>query len=164
MLTHPTHGRLVALGLTGMAKALDEQRRQPDIAAFAFEERLALLVDREAPERENKRLITRLRVRQPSTKRRRRGRRHEGAARARQGAVPQARRRRLDRSASEPDRHRPDRRRQELDRVRARSHGLPRRSLRPLSSRAAAVRCARRWHAATAVTPGCSRASPASSS
>ncbi len=61
MLTHPTHGRLVTLGLTGMAKALDEQQRQPDIAALAFEERLALLVDREATERENKRLISRLR-------------------------------------------------------------------------------------------------------
>ena len=61
MLTHPTHGRLVTLGLTGMAKALDEQQRQPDIATLAFEERLALLVDREATERENKRLVSRLR-------------------------------------------------------------------------------------------------------
>ena len=61
MLTHPTHGRLVTLGLTGMAKALDEQQRQPDIATLAFEERLALLVDREATERNNKRLISRLR-------------------------------------------------------------------------------------------------------
>jgi len=26
MLTHPTHERLIALGLTGMAKALEEQR------------------------------------------------------------------------------------------------------------------------------------------
>ena len=31
MLTHPTHDRLVALGLTGMAKALDEQRRQRNV-------------------------------------------------------------------------------------------------------------------------------------
>jgi DNA replication protein DnaC len=61
MLTHPTHSRLVELGLTGMAKALDEQQRQPDITTLAFEERLGLLVDREATERENKRLITRLR-------------------------------------------------------------------------------------------------------
>jgi DNA replication protein DnaC len=61
MLIHPTHDRLVALGLTGMAKAFDEQQRQPDIAQLAFEERLALLVDREATERENKRLVTRLR-------------------------------------------------------------------------------------------------------
>src|SRR6202166_708582 len=60
MLTHPTHDRLVALGLTGMAKALDEQRKQPDIAALAFEERLALMVDREAIERENKKLVSRL--------------------------------------------------------------------------------------------------------
>src|ERR1700684_468817 len=61
MLTHPTHGRLVTLGLTGMAKALDEQQRQPDIATLAFEERLALLRDRDAAERDHKRLISRLR-------------------------------------------------------------------------------------------------------
>jgi DNA replication protein DnaC len=60
MLTHPTHDRLVALGLTGMAKALEDQRRQPDIAALAFEERIAMMIDREAIERENKRLATRL--------------------------------------------------------------------------------------------------------
>jgi DNA replication protein DnaC len=60
MLTHPTHDRLCALGLTGMAKALEEQRRQPDVAALSFEDRLALLVDREAIERENKRLSSRL--------------------------------------------------------------------------------------------------------
>ena len=60
MLTHPTEQRLIALGLSGMAKALDEQRRQPDIAALAFEERLGLMVDREAIERENKRLVSRL--------------------------------------------------------------------------------------------------------
>jgi hypothetical protein len=60
MLTHPTHDRLVALGLTGMAKALEEQRKQPDIAALSFEERIAIMVDREAIERENKRLVSRL--------------------------------------------------------------------------------------------------------
>jgi DNA replication protein DnaC len=61
MLKHPTEERLLALGLTGMAKALEEQRRQPDIAALSFEERFTLLVDREATERDNKRLVTRLR-------------------------------------------------------------------------------------------------------
>jgi DNA replication protein DnaC len=60
MLTHPTEQRLVALGLTGMAKALEDQRRQPDVAALSFEERLGLMVDREAIERENKRLVSRL--------------------------------------------------------------------------------------------------------
>ena len=60
MLTHPTEQRLIALGLAGMAKALEEQRRLPDVAALAFEERLALLVDREAIERQNKRLVSRL--------------------------------------------------------------------------------------------------------
>ena len=61
MLAHPTQERLQALGLTGMAKALDDQRRQPDIAALSFEERFALLLDREAVERGNKRLVARLR-------------------------------------------------------------------------------------------------------
>ena len=43
MLTHPTHERLITLGLTGMAKALEEQRRSPDLDALSFEERVGLL-------------------------------------------------------------------------------------------------------------------------
>ena len=61
MLTHPTTDRLRELGLAGMAKALEEQRRQPDTAELTFEDRLALLVDREALERDSKRLAARLR-------------------------------------------------------------------------------------------------------
>ncbi len=60
MLAHPTQERLIALGLTGMAKALDDQRRSPDIAALGFEERLGLMVDREAAARDSKRLVARL--------------------------------------------------------------------------------------------------------
>lgn len=66
--------------------------------------------------------------------------RHEGAARARQAAVPKARRRRVDRPASEPAHHRPDRRLQELDCLRLGPQGLPRQPLRALSAAAAAVR------------------------
>ena len=61
MLTHPTSERLTALGLAGMARALDEQRRAgPTFEALGFEERLGLLVDREAAERDTKRLTARL--------------------------------------------------------------------------------------------------------
>ena len=60
MLTHPTRDRLIALGLSGMAKAFEEQRHQSAVASLTFEERLGLLVDREAVERESKRLVTRL--------------------------------------------------------------------------------------------------------
>ena len=60
MLTHPTSERLLALGLAGMAQALDEQRENRSAEGLSFEERLALLVDREAAERESKRLVTRL--------------------------------------------------------------------------------------------------------
>jgi DNA replication protein DnaC len=61
MLSHPTSDRLRELGLIGMARALEEQRRQPGSAELAFEDRLALLVDREALERDGKRLAARLR-------------------------------------------------------------------------------------------------------
>lgn len=60
MLLHPTLERLQQLRLPGMARALQEQLQQPDIAALSFEERLALLLDREATERENRRLKSRL--------------------------------------------------------------------------------------------------------
>lgn len=60
MLVNHTRERLAALGLVGMAKALDDQQRLPDAAALAFEERLGLMIDREVTERENKRLVTRL--------------------------------------------------------------------------------------------------------
>jgi DNA replication protein DnaC len=61
MLTHPTIDRLRELGLIGMAHALEDQRRQPDAMQLGFEDRLAMLIDREALERDNKRLKVRLR-------------------------------------------------------------------------------------------------------
>jgi DNA replication protein DnaC len=61
MLSHPTIDRLRELGLVGMVHALEEQRRQPDSADLSFEDRLAMLVDREALVRDNKRLTARLR-------------------------------------------------------------------------------------------------------
>ena len=50
MLNHPTYERLTQLRLTGMARALAEQAQHPDIQALTFEERLGLLVEREAAE------------------------------------------------------------------------------------------------------------------
>ena len=47
LLHHPTTDHLRDLGLVGMARALEEMRRQPDSAALDFEDRLALMVDRE---------------------------------------------------------------------------------------------------------------------
>ena len=48
MLTHPTHDRLLAAdqigGLSGIAKALDEQRRSTAFDELSFEERPGLLV------------------------------------------------------------------------------------------------------------------------
>ena len=60
MLTHPTLEKLHSLRLNGMLKALNEQQQMPEIDSLGFEERLALLIDREVTERENRRLQTRL--------------------------------------------------------------------------------------------------------
>jgi DNA replication protein DnaC len=62
MLTTPTLEGLYTLNLTGMARALVEQREQPTYAALGFEDRLGLLVDRELTDRENRRLERYLRA------------------------------------------------------------------------------------------------------
>lgn len=60
MLNHPTYERLVALGLAGMARAFEEQRRAPACEVLSFEERIAMLADQEAADRDARRLVTRL--------------------------------------------------------------------------------------------------------
>jgi DNA replication protein DnaC len=60
MLNHQTMERLAALRLEGMAQALEEQRRQPDISQLDFEERFGLLVERQWLWRENRALAARL--------------------------------------------------------------------------------------------------------
>jgi DNA replication protein DnaC len=56
MLIQQTREHLHTLRLTGMLQALDEQLAQPAMAELSFEERLAMLVDREILYRENRRL------------------------------------------------------------------------------------------------------------
>jgi DNA replication protein DnaC len=61
MLTHPILEKLQQMKFYGMLTALEEQMQMADIEKLSFEDRLALLVDREMTERENRRLKTRLR-------------------------------------------------------------------------------------------------------
>lgn len=61
MLTNPTLDQLQDLRLTGMLAAYREQLQSADYDSLGFDERLALLVDREHIERHNRRLATRLR-------------------------------------------------------------------------------------------------------
>jgi len=56
MLMQQTLDKLRRLKLTGMCDALELQRAQPETHDLAFEERLALLVDREVLHRDNRRL------------------------------------------------------------------------------------------------------------
>ena len=60
MLTHPTLDKLEALRLNGMVKALKEQWQLP-ANELSFEERLGLLVDREADLRQTRQMQSRLR-------------------------------------------------------------------------------------------------------
>lgn len=60
MLHHPTLDRLQQLRLTGMARALAAQAQQTDIGQLGFEERLGLLLDSEAAERESRQNAARL--------------------------------------------------------------------------------------------------------
>src|SRR5579863_2682740 len=61
MLRHTTLDQLAELKLNGMAKAFAEQLAMHDVSALSFEERLGLLVEREATERSSRRLTARLR-------------------------------------------------------------------------------------------------------
>lgn len=55
MLTNPTIETFKALKLHGMLTALEEQQRDPSVQGLSFEERLALIVDRERLYRDNQR-------------------------------------------------------------------------------------------------------------
>jgi DNA replication protein DnaC len=60
MLIHPTIDKLNSMRLSGMAKAFRAQLDNPEIHNLPFEDRLALIVDMELLERENRQLATRL--------------------------------------------------------------------------------------------------------
>lgn len=62
MLINATIDKLQAMSLGGMARALEEQLASPGHAELSFEERLGLLIDREATDRENRRLARRLKA------------------------------------------------------------------------------------------------------
>jgi DNA replication protein DnaC len=69
MMTHQTLDQLRGLSLTGMADALTEQLTQPAVGAMSFEERLALLVDREILARDQRRytrLLQKARLKYPN--------------------------------------------------------------------------------------------------
>jgi hypothetical protein len=61
MLTHPLFDQLKTLRCEGMLEALQEQLNAPDINRLSFDERFALLIERECITRENRKLTNRLR-------------------------------------------------------------------------------------------------------
>ena len=69
MLYEPTITKMLAMKLNGMAEALEEQRKSAETAGLSFEDRLAMLVERQWLWKENRALSTRLKyakLRQPA--------------------------------------------------------------------------------------------------
>ena len=69
MLNEPTITKMLAMKLNGMVEALEEQRKTADMAGWSFEDRLALLVERQWLWKENRAMSTRLKyakLRQPA--------------------------------------------------------------------------------------------------
>ena len=64
MLLNQTLDKLHALRLSGMAQALEEQRRQKDIGQLDFEDRLALLIERQWLWKENRGMAARIKAAQ----------------------------------------------------------------------------------------------------
>jgi len=60
MLNEPTITKMLAMKLNGMVEALEEQRKTADMATWSFEDRLALLVERQWLWKENRAMSTRL--------------------------------------------------------------------------------------------------------
>lgn len=68
MMMHTTLAQLRALKLDGLAAGLEEQLAQPGMTAMSFEERLALLIDRETHHRSDRkqaRLLKQARLKYP---------------------------------------------------------------------------------------------------
>ena len=99
MLTHPTLDQLHQLGLTGMARAFTELEANPSSVALSHAEWLALLLDREATDRHDRRLQARLRYARLRHQAVRRGRRLPRRPWPRPHVVPGIDRRALDRGA-----------------------------------------------------------------
>ena len=60
-LRQPNIDRLMQLGLSGMAEALEEQRDIADVDQLGFDDRLALMIEREAEHRDHKSYLGHLR-------------------------------------------------------------------------------------------------------
>ena len=60
-LRQPNIERMLQLGLTGMAEALEEQRDIADIEQLGFDDRLAMLIEREAEHPEHRSYLGHLR-------------------------------------------------------------------------------------------------------
>jgi hypothetical protein len=64
MLTQQTLDKLYDMKLTAMAEAFTQQMGKPDLGELSFEDRFAMLVDRQWTFKEDRRMTRLLRIRQ----------------------------------------------------------------------------------------------------
>ena len=124
-LRQPNIDRLLQLGLSGMAEALDEQRDIADVDQLGFDDCLAMMIEREAEHRDHKSYLgylrqAQLRIRADVQDVDRRA----GRGIARSHAHP-TRRRRLDPPGPQSDPGRANGVGKDVRRLRARSPSLP---------------------------------------
>ena len=140
MLYHPTVEKLTELRLMGMHAGLVEQQDMSDIERLGFDERLGLLLDREATFRAERRLKYRLRnarLRQNAVIE---DLDYRHPPRTGPGADGPSHHRAVDQKEAQPADHRADRRGKDMDRLRLGQQGLPRRLHRSVPPPLAAVR------------------------
>ena len=139
MLNQQTTDQLRALKLTGMLEAWEQQREQPQTHDLSFDERLALLVEREVLHRENRRLARLLKAAKLRVNAKDIDYRHpRGLEKARMADGQW----RLDPPGAQPVHHRPHRLRQDLARLRAGQPSLPPEAVGALPAPARPVRAA----------------------
>ena len=134
-LRQPNIERMLQLGLSGMAEAMEEQRDIADVEQLGFDDRLAMLLEREAQHRDHKSYLGHLRQAQLRIRADvqdvdcRAGR---GIART---TLTQLAAGDWDPTGPQSDRRRPDRVGKDIRRLRARPPGLPPEAVRPLPPR-----------------------------
>ena len=135
-LRQPNVERMLQLGLHGMVEVLEEQRDIADIDQLGFDDRLAMMIEREAQYRDHKSYLGHLRQAQLRI----RADLQDVDCRAGRGITrnhaDRTRRRRLDPPGLQPDPHRSNRIRKDLPGLRPGPSGMPAEGIRALPARA----------------------------
>ena len=124
-LRQPNYDRMLQLGLHGMAEAIEEQYHLPGVEELGFDDRLAMLLEREVQQASSKKLPCAVAAGAIAHSRRDPGCRLQRGARDNPNRADPTRRWRLDSRRVESDRRRLNRHWQDLPGLRTGPSGVP---------------------------------------